>query len=132
MSGQLPRCNPRQRRTGDIRWQSGIHQDAWPARDERRGKAARGGTVSGEGASGGDAGGGGVTGDEAAWRDLVARYDMPAGEHAGAVPWPDRENITELPPAERPAAERPPAQRPPAERPAAERPAAERPAAERP
>jgi hypothetical protein len=52
----------------------------------------------GEGASGGDAGGGGVTGDEAAWRDLVARFDMQADEHAGAVPWPDRENLTERPP----------------------------------
>ena len=51
--------------------------------------------MSGEGASGGDASGGGVTGDEAAWRDLVARYDMPAGEHAGAVPWPDLESLTE-------------------------------------
>jgi hypothetical protein len=51
--------------------------------------------VSSEGASGGDASGGGVTGDEAAWRDLVARYDMPADEQAGAVPWPDRESLTE-------------------------------------
>jgi hypothetical protein len=51
--------------------------------------------VSGEGASGGDASGGGVTGDEAAWRDLVARYDMPTDEHAGAVPWPDLESLKE-------------------------------------
>jgi hypothetical protein len=50
--------------------------------------------VTGEGASGGDAGGGGVTGDEAAWRDLVARYDVPAGGDPAAVPWPDRENLT--------------------------------------
>ena len=52
--------------------------------------------MTGEGASGGDASGGGVTGDEAAWRDLVARFDMPAG-HAAAVPWPDRENLAERP-----------------------------------
>jgi hypothetical protein len=59
--------------------------------------------VTGEGASGGDASGGGVTGEEAAWRDLVARYDMTADEHAGAVPWPDRENLPEPPARERPA-----------------------------
>jgi hypothetical protein len=51
--------------------------------------------VTGGDASGGDAGGGGVTGDEAAWRDLVARYDMPADADPAAVPWPDRENLTE-------------------------------------
>jgi hypothetical protein len=53
--------------------------------------------VSGEGASGADASGG-VTGDEAAWRDLVARYDMPGDGAAAAVPWPDRENLTAPPP----------------------------------
>jgi hypothetical protein len=53
--------------------------------------------VTGEGASGGDASGGGVTGDEAAWRDLVARYEMPAEWDAASVPWPDRENLTERP-----------------------------------
>ena len=58
--------------------------------------------MTGEGASGGDASGGGVTGDEAAWRDLVARYDMPAGDHAGAVPWPDLESLTEPPSGEGP------------------------------
>jgi hypothetical protein len=63
--------------------------------------------VSSDGASGGDASGGGVTGDEAAWRDLVARYDMPTDEQAGAVPWPDRESLTEpstgeVPPGPRP------------------------------
>jgi hypothetical protein len=52
--------------------------------------------VSSEGASGGDVSGGGVTGDEAAWRDLVARYDMPADVGAG-VPWPERENLTAHP-----------------------------------
>jgi hypothetical protein len=67
--------------------------------------------VTGEGASGGDASGGGVTGDEAAWRDLVARYEMPAEWDATSVPWPDRENLTEGPgdkpaagPGEKPAA----------------------------
>ena len=53
--------------------------------------------MTGEGASGGDASGGGVTGDEAAWRDLVARYDALADREAGAVPWPDRENLAERP-----------------------------------
>src|SRR5215471_16096640 len=80
MPGQLPRCNPRQRRAGDIRWQPGVHQEARPARNERRGKAARGGTVSGEGASGGDASGGGVTGDEAAWPDLESLTEPPGAE----------------------------------------------------
>jgi hypothetical protein len=56
--------------------------------------------VSGEGASGADASGGGVTGDEAAWRDLVARYDMPADGATTAVPWPDRENLTPRPPGQ--------------------------------
>jgi hypothetical protein len=69
--------------------------------------------VTGEGASGGDASGGGVTGDEAAWRDLVARYDMPADEHAGAVPWPDLESLTE------PSGEEGPPGSPPAQSPAA-------------
>ncbi len=53
--------------------------------------------MSGENASGGDAGGGGVTGDEAAWRDLIARYDRPAGGEAAAVPWPEREDLTARP-----------------------------------
>jgi hypothetical protein len=64
--------------------------------------------VSGEDAGGWDAGGGGDaadgeaaggpdrSGDEAAWQDLVARYDLPAGPPGGA-PWPDRESLT--PPA---------------------------------
>jgi len=63
--------------------------------------------VTGEGATGGDASGGGVTGDEAAWRDLVARYDMPSDEHAGAVPWPDLESLTEPPSGEGPPGSRP-------------------------
>jgi len=64
--------------------------------------------VSGEDAGGWDAGGGGDaaggeapggpdrSGDEAAWQDLVARYDLPA-DPPGGVPWPDRESLT--PPA---------------------------------
>jgi hypothetical protein len=64
--------------------------------------------VSGEDPGGWDAGGGGdaaggeaaggpdPSGDEAAWQDLVARYDLPAGPPGGA-PWPDRESLT--PPA---------------------------------
>jgi len=37
--------------------------------------------------------GGEVSGEEAAWRDLVARYDAPAQEYAEAVPWPEREDL---------------------------------------
>jgi hypothetical protein len=48
--------------------------------------------VSGEDASGQDAAGG----DEAAWRDLVTRYDLPA-DPPGPAPWPDRESL--IPPA---------------------------------
>jgi hypothetical protein len=32
-----------------------------------------------------------IGGDEAAWRNLVARYAAPAPD--GAVPWPDREDV---------------------------------------
>ena len=41
---------------------------------------------------GGDASGGGVTGDEAAWRDLVARFSLPADPTE--APWPEREGLT--------------------------------------
>jgi len=44
----------------------------------------------------GAAGGPGGSGDEAAWQDLVARYDLPA-DPSGAAPWPDRESLA--PPA---------------------------------
>ena len=54
--------------------------------------------VSGEDASGQDAAGGGAGGDEAAWQDLVARYDLPA-DPAGTAPWPDREGL--IPPPAR-------------------------------
>ena len=37
--------------------------------------------------------GSGGEGDEAAWLDLVARYDAPAPAEGGAVPWPDREDL---------------------------------------
>jgi hypothetical protein len=47
--------------------------------------------VSGEDAGRGDASGGGVTGDEAAWRDLVARFSMPADP--AEAPWPEREDL---------------------------------------
>jgi hypothetical protein len=53
--------------------------------------------VSGEDTTGrGASGGRGADGDEAAWRDLIARFDTPVG-HPGATPWPDRESLT--PPA---------------------------------
>jgi hypothetical protein len=34
-----------------------------------------------------------VSGDEAAWRDLIARFDASADPAAEAVPWPDREDL---------------------------------------
>jgi hypothetical protein len=54
--------------------------------------------ASGRGAGGnGDAADGpGASGDEAAWQELVARYDLPA-DPSGAAPWPDRESLA--PPA---------------------------------
>jgi len=53
--------------------------------------------VSGEDTTGrGASGGRGADGDEAAWRDLIARFDMPV-DHPDAVPWPEREGLT--PPA---------------------------------
>jgi hypothetical protein len=41
--------------------------------------------------------------EDAAWRDLIARFDAPVATEE-PVPWPDRENA---PPAEEPAAEEP-------------------------
>jgi hypothetical protein len=52
--------------------------------------------VSGEDTTGrGASGGRGADGDEAAWRDLIARFDMPAG-HLESAPWPERESLTAL------------------------------------
>ncbi len=34
-----------------------------------------------------------VSGDEAAWRDLVARFDNPADLVAEESPWPARESL---------------------------------------
>jgi hypothetical protein len=49
------------------------------------------GEVPGDGAGGNAAGG---DGEEAAWLDLVARFDAPAaGSDGGAVPWPEREDL---------------------------------------
>src|SRR5450755_1981904 len=39
---------------------------------------------------------GDVSGDEAVWRDLIARYEMPIAADAAdatAMPWPERENL---------------------------------------
>ena len=44
--------------------------------------------MSGEDVSGGGASGG-ATGDEAAWQELVARFDMPTDWDSAAAPWPD-------------------------------------------
>jgi hypothetical protein len=49
-------------------------------------------TCEGYDVSGEDASGPGVGGDEAAWQDLVARYDLPA-DPPGRAPWPDRESL---------------------------------------
>jgi hypothetical protein len=43
------------------------------------------GNGAGENAAGGD-------GEEAAWLDLIARFDTPAADDGGA-PWPDREDL---------------------------------------
>lgn len=40
----------------------------------------------------GDAGGE-VSRDEAAWRDLIARFDLPADPALAGVPWPAREDL---------------------------------------
>jgi hypothetical protein len=39
--------------------------------------------------------GGEVSGEEAAWRDLIAHYDLQDDLSAETVPWPDRENLPE-------------------------------------
>ena len=40
-----------------------------------------------------------VSGDEAAWRDLVARFDRPVEPEAAETPWPPSENIPDAAPA---------------------------------
>jgi hypothetical protein len=37
--------------------------------------------------------GSGSEGDEAAWLDLIARYDAPAPAEGGEAPWPEREDL---------------------------------------
>jgi len=37
--------------------------------------------------------GGEVSGDEAAWRDLIARFDVPAGLEETDHPWPSSEDV---------------------------------------
>lgn len=55
--------------------------------------------------SGRDASGDGFTGgvsgseEEAAWRDLIARYELPADQGSGQVPWPEREDLADDPAA---------------------------------
>jgi hypothetical protein len=44
-------------------------------------------------ASGGQASGGDAGSDEAAWRDLIARYDLAVDADTAAPPWPDIENL---------------------------------------
>lgn len=51
------------------------------------------GDAPGDGATGNAAGG---SSDEAAWQDLVARFDAPGPEASdGDAPWPEREDITD-------------------------------------
>jgi len=38
-----------------------------------------------------------VSGDEAAWRDLIARFDVPADRTGASVPWPVSEDLPEPP-----------------------------------
>jgi hypothetical protein len=38
-----------------------------------------------------------VSGDEAAWRDLIARFDVPADRSGASVPWPVSEDLPEPP-----------------------------------
>ena len=40
-----------------------------------------------------------VSGDEAAWRDLIARFDVPADRSGASVPWPVSEDLPEAPPS---------------------------------
>jgi hypothetical protein len=45
--------------------------------------------------------GGEVSGDEAAWRDLIARFDIPTDRTTAVVPWPAMEDLPERPSAGR-------------------------------
>jgi hypothetical protein len=38
-----------------------------------------------------------VSGDEAAWRDLIARFDVPADRSGASLPWPVSEDLPEPP-----------------------------------
>lgn len=54
-----------------------------------------------EGDTSGGGAAGGVGGDEeAAWRELVARYETPVDVSAAPVPWPDREDLHDGPVAD--------------------------------
>jgi hypothetical protein len=44
-------------------------------------------------------GDGEVSGDEAAWRDLIARFDVPTDRTTTVVPWPASEDLLEPPPS---------------------------------
>ena len=50
-----------------------------------------------------DGGAGGGTDEEAAWRDLVARFDGGQDGGDGAAPWPERENLRTSMHGEQPA-----------------------------
>jgi hypothetical protein len=57
--------------------------------------------------------GGEVSGEEAAWRDLIARFDMPGANSAVSVPWPAVEDLPDSSPvpAEQPEVPEAPARR---------------------
>lgn len=48
-----------------------------------------------------------ASGEEAAWRDLIARFELPADETAAAPPWPSREDLPDSPAEFRQAPELP-------------------------
>ena len=65
--------------------------------------------------------GGEVSGDEAAWRDLVARFESSPSQATETAPWPDREDLPPEPQAtaaEQPAEPDSPSADSPAARPA--------------
>ncbi len=50
--------------------------------------------------------GGNMSSDDAAWRELIAHYELPAAPDPAAAPWPERENLDNHDPSPQ-AAEQP-------------------------
>jgi hypothetical protein len=57
--------------------------------------------------------GGEVSGDEAAWRDLIARFDVPTDRTTTVVPWPASEDLPEPPGSAEPGSQAAPHESPP-------------------